>query len=181
MSGSGKPEDSTVTVMNPSKYRIEGERFGYPRGDDEPQKSEPENAICLRNHRRSVIFLASILTLAGIGRAAQGESAKLKIGGLVDLAPFSCQSVMRSSVVKRICYDPSISYLLIKLKGVWREYCNVDPGTVSRLVGAESTWSFYNNSIRGSFECEALRSQAVTSGAKCGCYPQTANRSVNLE
>jgi KTSC domain len=53
---------------------------------------------------------------------------------------------------------------------VWSEdvavnyhYCEIDAGTVSSLLGAESMGRFYNTSIKGRFDCRTHRVPAYIS------------------
>ncbi len=94
--------------------------------------------------------LASILWLAP---AAQAESVNVKYRGQVDLAPFFCQDVARSSFIERVCYDEVQSYMLISLNGTYYHYCRIDGGTVTDLLNAESMGRYYNAFIKGRFDC----------------------------
>ena len=66
-----------------------------------------------------VSFVASVL----IGAAAHAESVFVKYRGEVDLAPFDCSGVDRSSLVRRVCYDRRESYMIINLNGTYYRYC----------------------------------------------------------
>jgi hypothetical protein len=68
----------------------------------------------------------------------------------VDLAHFECTGYLDSSLVKRVCYNPANSYMLISLKGIWYHYCEIDAGTVAALLSADSLGRFYNKSIKDS-------------------------------
>ena len=80
-------------------------------------------------------------------------SVFVKYRGEVDLAPFACQDVTRSSLVFRVCYDAPNQYLLISLKGTYYHYCRIDPAMVDGLLGADSMGRFYNARIKGRFDC----------------------------
>jgi hypothetical protein len=56
-----------------------------------------------------------------------------------------------------VCYDEKNAYMLINLSGTWYRYCEIDPGTVSRLLTAKSMGRFYNASIKGDFDCRTHR------------------------
>jgi hypothetical protein len=47
----------------------------------------------------------------------QHKIADVKYRGPVDLAPFKCDSISRSSFIQRVCYDEKNSYMLINLSG----------------------------------------------------------------
>ncbi len=82
---------------------------------------------------------------------------KVKYRGRVNLAPFECLSITRSSFIECVCYDAANTYMLINLKGAWYHYCEIDKGTVSALLGAESMGRFYNAEIKGRFDCRTHR------------------------
>jgi KTSC domain len=90
------------------------------------------------------------------------EIVSVKYRGPVDLAPFSCETVTRSSFIQRVCYDEKNTYMLINLSGTWYHHCEIDPATVASLLNAESMPSFYNMSIKGNFDfdCRTHRAPA---------------------
>jgi hypothetical protein len=111
--------------------------------------------------RRSAFGLAAVL-VAGSALAAPG-TADVKYRGVVDLAPFTCTDTPRSSFIRGICYDRAQSYMLINLSGTWYHYCEIDAGTVDKLLTAKSAGRFFNTSIRsregtfGPFDCRTKR------------------------
>jgi KTSC domain len=84
---------------------------------------------------------------------SEPEVVTVKYRGPVSLAPFKCDPITRSSFIDRVCYDAANSYMLIDLNGTWYHYCEIDAGTVSNLVAADSMGRFYNQSIKGRFDC----------------------------
>lgn len=99
-----------------------------------------------------VLTAVVLSALAGI---ASAERVYVKARGEVDLAPFKCESVARSANVKRICYDEREAYVLVSLKGIWYHFCGVPPATVSSWKKAASKGRYYNDTIRGNFDCSA--------------------------
>lgn len=99
----------------------------------------------------------AIALAVGITGAAQAETVNVKYRGVVDLAPFQCESINRSSLVTRVCYDRKEQYMVIGLQGTYYHYCEIDAGTVSALRGAESMGRFYNSNIKGRFDCRTNR------------------------
>ena len=77
------------------------------------------------------------------------EVVTVKYRGPVNLAPFKCDAITRSSFIERVCYDAANSYMLIDLNGTWYHYCEIDSSTVSSLMAADSMGQFYNRSIKG--------------------------------
>jgi hypothetical protein len=102
-------------------------------------------------------FALSLLISFGAASAAQAESVNVKYRGLVNLAPFACEDITRSSFIERVCYDPKNTYMLIDLKGTWYHYCEIDQQTVSDLLAAGSMGRYYNASIKGRFDCRTHR------------------------
>lgn len=85
------------------------------------------------------------------------ETADVKYRGPVNLAPFKCDAITRSSFIQRVCYDASNSYMLINLSGSWYHYCEIDKGTVDELLAADSMGRYFNASIKGRFDCRTHR------------------------
>ena len=99
-------------------------------------------------------FLISALLFPNLVHA---ETVNVKYRGIVDLKPFSCKAVDRSSLVQRVCYDRREQYMIISLSGTYYHYCEIDAGTVSTLLGASSMGRYYNASIKGRFDCRVNR------------------------
>jgi KTSC domain len=87
--------------------------------------------------------IAAALTITTMG-VAYAETVNVKYRGPVDLAPFQCESVSKSSLVTRVCYDRKEQYMIIGLQGTYYHYCEINGGTVAALRGADSMGRFYN-------------------------------------
>lgn len=112
--------------------------------------------------KQRLIGLFAIALSAIASQSALAESVYVKYRGELDLAPFECRDITRSSFVERVCYDAPNEYMLIKLKGTYYPYCEIDAGTVNALLSASSMGKFYNANIRGSggdgpFDCRTHR------------------------
>ncbi len=90
------------------------------------------------------------------------ETAIVKYRGPVDLTPFACEWVTRSSVVQRLCYDPREEYVIVNLAGTYYHYCEVPPNVVAAWRQATSMGRFYNTQVRGRFDCRVLRMPLYT-------------------
>src|SRR5271166_2480666 len=77
----------------------------------------------------------------------------VKYRGPVNLAPFNCKSITRTSFIRDVCFDERNNYMLIDLNEVWYHYCDIDKDTVNRLLSADSIGHFYNMSIKARFDC----------------------------
>ena len=91
---------------------------------------------------------------------AHAESVNVKYRGIVNLGPFKCEDVSRSSLANRVCYDGREQYMIINLQGVYYHYCEIDAATVGQLLKADSMGRYFNASIKGKFDC---RSKTVPS------------------
>lgn len=106
--------------------------------------------------RGRILGIAIALTV-GISGAANAETVNVKYRGVVDLAPFQCESMSRSSLVTRVCYDRKEQYMVIGLQGTYYHYCEIDTGTVAALGGAASMGRYFNANIKGRFDCRTGR------------------------
>lgn len=104
-------------------------------------------------------FVAGILgvSVAVAALAQRSEIVEVKYRGPVDLKHFDCSDISRSSFIKRVCYDRSNAYMVISLNGTYYHYCEIDSGTVSSLLGANSMGRYFNVSVKGKFDCRTHR------------------------
>jgi hypothetical protein len=117
-------------------------------------QSDERNAF-INKRRNQAAQMQNRIDIARAGGYA--ESVFVKYRGEVDLTPFECTDVARSSFIDRVCYDRSNEYMLISLNGNFYHYCEIDAGTVSSLLNSPSMGSFYNASIKGAFDCRFHR------------------------
>jgi KTSC domain-containing protein len=102
--------------------------------------------------------IAGVLAiLAYTNTSVRSEDVDVKYRGTVNLSPFQCTDVTRSSFIRRVCYDRRNEYMLINLNGTFYHYCEIESGTVSSLLEAPSMGRFYNASIKGHFDCRLRR------------------------
>jgi hypothetical protein len=89
-----------------------------------------------------------------LASSVNAETVNVKYQGPVSLDTFDCAPIKASSLVKRLCYDPARSYLVVDLDGTYYHYCAVDPGTVEAWRSASSLGGFYNSNVKGgTFDC----------------------------
>jgi hypothetical protein len=104
------------------------------------------------------LAIAAVAGCLAANVPANAETVCVKYGACLDLAPFTCAQVY-GSFVGEVCYLPSKSYMLIKLKTVWYPYCAVDQASVTALLNAPSVGSYYtenfrsHNGVHGPFDC----------------------------
>lgn len=93
-----------------------------------------------------------LLALLVMSVSARAETVFVKYAGLVDLDKFSCKTVTRSSLVRRVCYRPD-NYMVILLGSTYYHYCNIPSSEVAGLLYAESMGRYYNAYIKGRYDC----------------------------
>jgi KTSC domain len=84
---------------------------------------------------------------------ALAETVDVKYRGPLDLAPFACTDVARSSFIRRVCFDKAKSYMVISLNGTYYHYCTIPTSTVEALMDADSMGRFFNEQIKGRYDC----------------------------
>jgi len=99
--------------------------------------------------KNSLLFLGLIFLTS----ATHAESVSVKYGGEVKIDSFSCEWVSRSSFIKRLCYDPKESYVIVLLSNTYYHYCGVPAGIVSSWSTAASMGRFYNANVKGRYDC----------------------------
>lgn len=118
-----------------------------------------ENSLLMSITLKLVVALAAFFASLEI---SYSETVNVRYRGLVDLAPFDCTSITRSSFIDRVCYDKAEQYLVISLKGTFYHYCEIGAGTVAALLVADSMGRYYNQNIKGTgsdgpFDCRTHR------------------------
>jgi KTSC domain len=103
--------------------------------------------------RRQRLINTIILLLLLCGSPASAETVDVKYRGTLDLAPFACTDVTRSSFIRRVCFDKAKSYMVISLNGTYYHYCSIPPSTVEALMNADSMGRFFNAQVKGRFDC----------------------------
>jgi KTSC domain len=90
-----------------------------------------------------------LVHLAGASWAAT-ETVNVEGRGAVDLAPFVCQDITRSSLVNRICYDTANQTMIVQLNSVYSQVCDVPEAARDSFLNAPSMGQYYNANIKGS-------------------------------
>lgn len=110
------------------------------------------NCVVFRSIVAAVVYVSLAWPLSAIA-----ESVYVKYRGLVNLSPFECEWVSRSSVVKRLCYDAKEEYVIVNLHGTYYHYCEVPAAVVTGWRRADSMGRYYNVRVKGRFDCRVLR------------------------
>ena len=95
---------------------------------------------------RSVAIALALLWTAPV----VPETVDLGNRGSIDLAPFACADTPRSSVVQRVCYDEARRYMLVNVRGSYRDYCELPAATFNAFIAAPSMGQFYLQNISAS-------------------------------
>ena len=105
-------------------------------------------------------FVAALLLV--YSSVAAAETVDVKYRGPVDLSPFKCEEITRSSFIRRVCYDATNQYMIIKLRRTYYHYCEISADVIAAFKAAPSMGRFYNANIRGDgadgpFDCRTHR------------------------
>jgi hypothetical protein len=95
----------------------------------------------------------SLLIAVSLIAESGAETVDVKYRGQLDLKPFACTTIERSSFIRRVCYDTANVYMLVSLNGTYYHYCDIDQNTVNSFLAADSMGRFFNSSIKGHFDC----------------------------
>jgi hypothetical protein len=104
----------------------------------------------------------TVLLVSLIMTPVRSETVDVKYRGVVDLTPFACTDMPRSSFIQRVCYDKAQSYVLINLRGIYYHYCEMHAASVEAFLTAPSMGQFYNQNVKGSgsdgpYDCRTHR------------------------
>jgi hypothetical protein len=109
------------------------------------------------------------ILLAGLGSASwvDAETVDVETVGAVNLAPFACQDITRSSIVSRVCYDAASRRMIVEANATWSQYCGVPETVRDGFVNAPSMGHHYNATIKGSetarpYDCRRHRTPAIS-------------------
>jgi len=105
-----------------------------------------------RLHRRAYVWFAIAAVLVAAPKGAHAETVFVKYRGALDLEPFDCEWITRSSLVKRLCYDRDQQYVVVNLDGTYYHYCAIPPHVVEAWSTAESMGRFFNQQVKGRFD-----------------------------
>ncbi len=88
--------------------------------------------------------------------SALAETVYVKYRGPVELTPFDCASITRSSFIQRLCYDSRERYIVVELQGTYYHYCQVPAAIVENWKNSDSMGRYYNANIKGRYDCRLL-------------------------
>jgi KTSC domain len=113
---------------------------------------------------RALLVMLSLAVCAG---AAEAECVDVKYytAQCLDLALLDCTDT-ESSFVHQVCYDTKKRFMVILLRNTRYPYCSIPPETVDALIKAGSVGRYYNENVKGRFDC---RVNPVPSYPMCTC------------
>jgi hypothetical protein len=91
--------------------------------------------------------LAFILALLFTAPWQEAEIVDVKDRGAVDLKPFNCQDITRSSVISRVCYDTESRRMLVQRHAVYHQYCDLPKDAHDAFLNAPSMGRYYRANI----------------------------------
>ena len=99
---------------------------------------------------------------------AEADTVDVQGRGAVDLAPYACTDITRSSLIDRVCYDRSTRQAIIQVLTTYRQFCNVPQATYKALLDAPSMGRFYRARIERSADA-----------ARYDCFSRAFENSTN--
>jgi hypothetical protein len=107
-----------------------------------------------------MIRTATALILHLFTAEVGSETVDVRDRGTVDLGTFECRDINRSSLIQRVCYDATQRSLIVAVKGIYAQYCELPPQTYDGLMAAPSMGQFFNRNLAGSesggrYDCRA--------------------------
>lgn len=93
--------------------------------------------------------LFRFLAILGSLSWADAEIVEVEYRNPVDLTPFVCQDITRSSLISRVCYDRPNRYMLVQSRAAYHDFCAVPDQVVTELLNAPSMGRFFRANIRG--------------------------------
>lgn len=92
-----------------------------------------------------------VLLFAVLGNAtwADADVVEVRNAGPVDLAPFVCTDITRSTMIGRACYNDAERSAVIEVRSTYRQFCDMPKATFDALLDAPSMGQFYIQRIQG--------------------------------
>ncbi len=104
------------------------------------------------------------LLLIGLAGASWTDAETIDVAyrGAVDLKPFACQDITRSSLVNRVCYEAVNRTMIVQLNSVYFQHCDMPQAALDTFLNAASMGQYYKSKIAGAgpnerYDCPAFR------------------------
>jgi hypothetical protein len=95
---------------------------------------------------RSLAIL--LVGLAGASRT-DAETVEVTDRGAVDLTPFACHDITRSSLVNRVCYQAANRSMIVEVNAVYFQHCDMPQAMLDAFLNAPSMGQYYRSKIAG--------------------------------
>jgi hypothetical protein len=93
--------------------------------------------------------IAFMLALIFTAPWQEADVVDVKDRGAVDLKPFNCQDITRSSVISRVCYDSESRRMLVQRLAAYQQYCDLPKDTLDAFLNAPSMGQYFRANIEG--------------------------------
>ncbi|MGY4368462.1 hypothetical protein ACVW1A_004527 [Bradyrhizobium sp. LB1.3] len=86
------------------------------------------------------MFRFAVLVSACLASAswAAAETIDVKYYGKLDLAPFACADISRSSFINRACYDKTQQFMVVQPRSIYYPHCEMRAATFEAFLTAPS-------------------------------------------
>lgn len=114
--------------------------------------------LCARLANLLCKQLLPIIVLMATASRVDAETIDVKYCGKLDLTPFACTVITRSSFIHRTCYDRAKQFMVVQLKSVNYAYCEMPISVYDQFLNAPSMGLYSNANIKGTgrdgpFDC----------------------------
>ncbi len=96
-----------------------------------------------------MVRTATALLLRLFTAEVGSETVDVRDRGTVDLKTFECRDIKRSSLIQRVCYDKAQSHMIISIKGVYDQYCELPDADVRRFDGRTIDGAVFQSEYQG--------------------------------
>jgi hypothetical protein len=106
--------------------------------------------ICLPRDWCRMIFRVLPILLVRLASAtwADAETVDVEQRGAVNLTPFACQDITRSSLISRVCYDAANRVMIVQMNAAYSQYCDVPEAVRDQFLNAPSMGQYYKANIK---------------------------------
>jgi len=108
---------------------------------------------CLQNEMCRALAFAALLPWLGPAAERGPTPVVMHDHGPSDGAPFDCQLIARSSMVRRVCHDAAQRRAVVEIGGVDQQFCDIPPAVVSSWMAADSMGRYYAAHVSGRYRC----------------------------
>jgi hypothetical protein len=77
------------------------------------------------------------------------ETVEVRDRGALDLTPFACHDITRSSVVNRVCYEAAGQSMIVQVNAVYFQHCGMPQAMLDSFLNAPSIGHYYRSKIAG--------------------------------